>query len=226
MVQRIVGRLALVLGLVAASVVFTGGVASAGGPTSVLISSSSTERATAIYHSHPSYNVLDAALHNGKSVPAPAREQWNFITATWLIHDISIWRIDRIHLDAPGGPLVGTQDVGSGEPLPPGLTPGQTSGPTISWRQVNDGTTLRALLDELGIIGSTPPARTAAPVPAGASSLQPPAAEQPPAADTGWWWGAAGLVAGVAATLLVTRGRRRTAPADPDEPALVVQDHR
>lgn len=216
-----VKRIALVVGLVAASVLFGGGVAGAGGPTSVLLSSPSTERTTALRYSHPTYNLLDVLLHNGASVPEPAGGGGNVVTATWLIHDVQVWRIDRIHLEAPGGPLVGTQEVSFGEPLPPGLTPGATSEPTISWRRVNDGAQVRALLTEVGVVGPTPPAGTAAILPATAPAPAP--APAPADTFTGWWWGTVGLVGGIGATLLVTR-RRPRATTDLDEPALVVQD--
>lgn len=231
MVQRIVGRLVLVVGLVLASALITGGVASAGGPTSVLLSAPSADRVTALRYSHPSYNRLDVLLHNGTPVPEQFEDGPNLVTATWLIHDVQIWRIDRIYLDAPGGPLVGTQQIGLDQALPQGLTPAETSGPTLSWRRINDGAQVRAMLAEVGILGATPPASLPpAPVPAGSAAIQPAATptSTPSSADgtSGWWWGAAGLFGGAGATLLLTRRRHSTAVAEDDEAALVVQDGR
>jgi len=125
---------------------------------------------------------------------------------TWLIHDVSIWRVDRIYPDPPGGPWIASQTSFSGDIW---------SSP-VQWHTASQGTALRGLLTRLGLIGGS-----AASPPADVAPSASPAAIQPTtrsAADndspSGPVWGAAGLALGTALTLAALRvvGRRR-----PDE---------
>ncbi|MFJ9249241.1 hypothetical protein [Streptomyces sp. NPDC101776] len=75
--------------------------AAAGGPTSVLVTSPESGQAKALYYSDEQYGKLQQLLGPaGKGVrdkppeadPAHAHQ----INVTWLAHDISPWRIDRV----------------------------------------------------------------------------------------------------------------------------------
>lgn len=225
MVKQVLGRVALVLGLVLASVLLSGGVASAGGPTSVLLVAPQQNRAAALYHSDQNYQRLESLLGlDGATATAKPSTAFSspYITATWLVHDVNIWRIDRIFLDAAGGSWVVSQTLDSGEPIADGMFPGGTGSADAVWHQVGDPAALRDLLTELRLIGPG----TAAASPAAAVIAAPPVPPAPPATTVidGWWWAALGLMGGIAATLLGTRRRRPGLAADPDEPALVVQD--
>jgi len=85
----------------------------AGGPTSVLIVEPETGRTAAAYNDDPAYAALDAMLGSGPAGPRQAadgsfgdRGTGRSITVTWLIHDMAVWRVNRVFPDAPGGPWV------------------------------------------------------------------------------------------------------------------------
>ena len=85
----------------------------AGGPTSVLIVEPETGRTAAAYYDDPAYAALDAMLGSGPAGPRQAadgsfgdRGTGRSITVTWLIHDMAVWRVNRVFPDAPGGPWV------------------------------------------------------------------------------------------------------------------------
>lgn len=205
-------RIALVLAVVLLTSL-PGGVAWAGGPTSVVLVSPQSERAAALHNGDTDYQRLRELLGGEGPVTAdPARPEApvrsSYVTATWLVHDVSIWRIDRILLDATDGPWVVTQILGPGEVVSDGMFPGGTGGPGAVWHRPTDGEALRSLLAGLGLTGAAPAA--AAPVVAAGA---PPAGQATPD-GTAWWWALGGLVVGAGAAALgphVTRAvtRRR-----------------
>ena len=82
----------------------TAGTAYAGGPTSVLLVNPGGGQAGALYHSSPDYqrlvDAIDAYGSDLGSTDRPDSVSENANDAyrlTWLIHDMSIWRIDRIY---------------------------------------------------------------------------------------------------------------------------------
>ena len=113
------GRLRL-LGLliaVLAAVSWVGAtqVASAGGPTSVLLASPGNGRVAALYHTDAGYERLATAVDAyGASAGSTTRpgsvtnDLGNEIRLTWLIHDMTIWRIDRVHITDEDGVWVET----------------------------------------------------------------------------------------------------------------------
>jgi hypothetical protein len=98
--------------LVVALFLLSAAPASAGGPTSVLIVSPTEQRVGALYTSQSNYEKLTEALGPPQSDPnAPSLHGGpgtSAINITWLIHDVSVWRVDRVFMTADGGPWVET----------------------------------------------------------------------------------------------------------------------
>jgi hypothetical protein len=81
-------------------------------------------RTASLYNSDPDYQrlaILMDAFNNvsGSTTPPEGATDGGpagsltasdaGITVTWLMHDISVWRVDRIYLTADGGPWIATQ---------------------------------------------------------------------------------------------------------------------
>jgi hypothetical protein len=127
--------------------------ASAGGPTSVLIANPTSGTAAALYFTDPDYATLQDALEPGgvavsdpptlASGPGPGA-----INVTWLIHDVSVWRVDRIRLDASPDVWVQT-DLTDADGV--GLV--GASG----WHAASDAAAVYEVLGRLGVLaGGTP----------------------------------------------------------------------
>ncbi|MGW3101030.1 hypothetical protein [Streptomyces sp. NPDC001100] len=75
--------------------------AAAGGPTSVLVTSPTSGQAAALYYSDEQYGKLQRLLGpEGRGTrdkpPEADLDHARQINVTWLAHDISPWRIDRV----------------------------------------------------------------------------------------------------------------------------------
>ncbi|WP_405724070.1 hypothetical protein OG607_17235 [Streptomyces sp. NBC_01537] len=201
-------RLAGVLGAAFAALFALAGPAAAGGPTSVMLVAPGSGNATAIYATSSDYQALAEAT--GTDIGAgttmePSSLGDREITATWLIHDVSVWKVDRIYPEAAGGIWIRTSG-GSGSD---GL-----------WHRSPREEALGSLLSRLGLLsGDTGPGLSAPDYPVG-SATQPaetkPAAAQaaePAPSGTTWWPALPGLAAGTAlgcgGTLLALRLARR-----------------
>lgn len=190
----------------------------AGGPTSVLLVAPGSGRSASLYYSDPDYDTLYNLLtsSSGASAVRPEDVSWHrFITVTWLIHDVSVWRIDRIVPDSRRGVVVATYQSDQG-----GKAPTPSLDANAPWRVVNNSPAVLRLLGGLGVLGSDP-----APVDHEVSVPDPPTtAPQPPAsvqathsaAIPSWTWGAGGFVAGallaIAGLVLI---RRMAGPPEP-----------
>ena len=181
--------------------------AHAGGPTSVLLSA--PPHVVAFGYEDRLYGELQqlteiAGTHDTGGDHAVG----NFIRATWLIHDMSVWRIDIIYPDAPGGPWIATT-----ESLTTGKMPEQ---PT--WHAAADRVGLLKLLGTLKLLhGQGGP--TTLDWGYNASEEPPPTAEPttepaPSTAQaqvdstgffTGWRWIIPGVLLGALATVLAVR---------------------
>ncbi|MDQ1601870.1 MAG: hypothetical protein QOD68_3344 [Actinomycetota bacterium] len=198
------------------------GPAAAGGPTSVLLVAPAEGRTASLYAGQADYEELSGLVDDsGSSSDAAAGEEHAIgteVTVTWLIHDVSVWRVDRIYLDAPGGPWIASQMSFDGN--------GDIWSSPVRWHTVTQGKPLMILLTRLGLLDDTaaaPPADVAPP--ASPAAVQPTttpisrAATGPAAADgaSGPIWGLVGLALGVALTVAALRvaGRRRQ-----DEPEV------
>jgi hypothetical protein len=204
--RLILTALALLLAAVGWS--STADTAYAGGPTSVLLVDPSEGRAAALYHSDADYQRLVDAINAYSSDlgsadrPASVSENTNdAYRLTWLIHDITIWRIDRIYRTADDGLWLQTvADEGGGDPF-------ARSG---RWHRVKNPEALTAVLTSSGVIGKaapqTEPSSDAEPSTAAATSI----AAGPGAGSIATAAGIAGLlgvVLGAAGALLFRRAR-------------------
>jgi hypothetical protein len=125
--------------------------ASAGGPTSVIMVNPGTGRAAALHTTNPRYMQLVKTLSAyDPPTGSPARPasvsdcSQCEIRLTWLIHDMRIWRIDRVHLTSDDGVWIHTVADESGE-RDLFDQPGQ-------WQRPYDQATLIALLSASGVI--------------------------------------------------------------------------
>jgi hypothetical protein len=205
--------------------------ATAGGLTSVLVVSPESMETASLYYSDSAYQRLerllgggpdggtDGGTDSGTTIKPPEANliEARQINVTWLAHDISPVRIDRIHL-ASDGPEAWIHTS---------RTPPDWNG---TWHRSPQPEALRALLDELGVtgeavdpetIGAQPPAGGSAPGPEdGQPVTEPRTAATPPAAgDQDWWWAlpglALGLIAGYAGSLLIRRAATRQKAGPP-----------
>lgn len=228
----------------------------AGGPTSVLVVSPESGQAASLYHTAARYHELVKYLGSGEAHGVRERPleidgavdeggTWRRLTVTWLRHDVSVWRVDRVHLPKSGGPIwVSTQ----------------TDGPAVPaerWHLADNPVKLRGLLGALGVLGDTEgaagpgtgggnyppdfvsryeaealaeagdqggeePGKTlpgdAVPGRAGAGAGTPVRSGDGDAGSADWWWAIPGLAAGVLIGFAgVTLVRRGTARRDPGQ---------
>jgi hypothetical protein len=181
--------------LVVALFLLSAAPASAGGPTSVLITSPTEQRAAGLYNTSLDYIALMEALGPTQADPnAPALHGTpgsNAINLAWLIHDQQVWRTDHVFMTVDGGPWVETFESYEGVTFDQRGTVHRPADPAK----------LQQVLDEvLGEPGQNVvhPAR-----PVSAPSAQ---ATPPPAAATGLQWTSLiiGVIGGV---VLVFFGR-------------------
>ncbi|GAB2587600.1 hypothetical protein [Kribbella endophytica] len=117
--------------------------AQAGGPTSVLLSAPAIPKVAAAGYQDARYD----ALMNSVGMQAKNHPGWEaegngrVIRATWLIHDMSVWRLDLIYPDAQGGPWVASFESSTG-----------TMPEKPIWHPAADGQALMKVLGELGML--------------------------------------------------------------------------
>ena len=204
------------------------GPAQAGGPTSVLLVVPGAGQTASLYTGDPDYDTLARTVGAFSDTGTAGKVDGSStdhtfgpgVTLTWLIHDVSVWRVDRVYLDAKGGPWISTQVDNTG-------TGNIWDKPPV-WHTAVDAKLLAALLHRLGVDGFTTPGQpdTASGADAPVTATEPvaPAVEQvadatgPGAGSLGW--GLAGLALGIALTLAATRFGRRPRPVS-DEPPEV-----
>jgi len=200
-VRFLVTRLIAVLAGVVTLVLAAPATAGAGGPTSVLLASPYADAATGLYYSDADYDRLQSLL-GGPDLPAgttrPAAAAASpYVTATWLIHDVSIWRIDRIFLIGGDVWVVSEMSGASGPLTADGMYPGETGTAAATWHRPSDPAALTALLTAHGLIPGS--ARTGS---AGAPLTDAPvdrtgAPSSPSPTATSWLVGLGGLAAGL-----------------------------
>ncbi|MFI6618500.1 hypothetical protein [Streptomyces sp. NPDC050528] len=195
--------------------------AAAGGPTSVLVTSPASGRATALYYSDEQYGKLQQLLGaEGRGTrdkpPEADLAHARQINVTWLAHDISPWRIDRVFPveSRPQAVWIHTAaDVSENTNL------------NGYWHRAGQPAQLRALLKKLGVLGKGTgnsysgifPAPWQSPSP----STEPDPATVAPDADAGvgtttvrvsspdkghgteWWWAIPGAAAGAVLALVL-----------------------
>lgn len=223
-------RAALTALTLALMTLLVAGPAQAGGPTSVLLVVPGAGQTASLYTGDPDYDSLARTVGAfsdtgtaGKVDGSPTDHTFGpGVTLTWLIHDVSVWRVDRVYLDAKGGPWISTQVDSTG-------TGNIWDKPPV-WHTAVDAKLLAALLHRLGVDGSTSPGQqdvtTGVDTPTTATQRRAPAAEQVTDA-TGLGaerlgWGSGGLALGIALALAATRLGRRPRPVSDEPPEVSV----
>jgi hypothetical protein len=214
----LLARLTAVTAVAGAALLLAAPPALAGGPTSALLVSPSAQRTASLYTTDADYALLLGAVGENptadKQAPNPHGDpDANVVNITWLIHDVQVWRVDRVFLDVDGGPWVETM-IARNE-----TTRFYESGVV---HRPNDQTGLLRVLGNLGLAGDLPARKTPPPAPAQvpeAADNSVPAASVTPekAADPNWLWlligAAAGavIVVGIRPVLGLVRVRNRVA---------------
>ncbi|MFE4581721.1 hypothetical protein [Streptomyces chartreusis] len=198
--------------------------ASAGGPTSVLLVSPESTETASLYYSDKEYGQLERLLGSAdqgtrNKPPEAALEAARQINVTWMVHDVSPWRLDRVY------PVDDGKDVWIHTASDLGST---TNG---TWHRAHQPSGLRALLNKLGLMGKASSEGGAAIFPSDeeASGTDNGAQDSPSAADettsaasgsgsesesgsgagsapaasdgTDWWWALPGAAAGAVLAL-------------------------
>jgi len=139
--------------------------AAAGGVTSVLLSAAGIGKVAAVGYSDTAYaelNQLVLATAESTASQPPTSEldkPGRVVTATWMLHDRTVWRWDTFYLDTAGGPWIATiQMLGD---RPPGADPDQK--PT--WHRSSQPANLIEVLGRLGLLGDRPGEPTVTPGP-------------------------------------------------------------
>jgi hypothetical protein len=230
-------RAALTAALITLLTLLAASPAAAGGPTSALLVVPGVGTTAALYTGDADYATL--AGYVGAFEPdgvagrvdqsGAGHESGPGVTVTWLIHDVQVWRVDRIYAGADG-PWISTQVLTDG-------SAGIWDRPVV-WHAAADGKALLALLQRLGLdpSGAVSPAADSAAGAVGAPGGQPvprdaqaTAPGRAPGADpwgAGWGWGIVGLALGAAATLVAVRlaPLRARSAAQPDRQSLEDSD--
>ncbi|MGX7825759.1 hypothetical protein ACTG9Q_11765 [Actinokineospora sp. 24-640] len=180
--------------LVALGLTLTAGPASAGGPTSVLLTSPENQRAAALYNGDTAYIRLQSLLDTGRVVSGEPQYDGSYVNVTWLVHDVHIWRSDRVELDTDGGPVVETTTF---------MDP--SGDPAVTRRKLDNPLEVTALLHTLGLTGPAPTTSPAAAPVVDVAQRTPLVTEA--TGDARWEWGIGGLVLGALAAALVARLR-------------------
>jgi hypothetical protein len=207
----------------------------AGGPTSALLSVPGEGATASLYYTDPEYDALADLVGiettngvgkvDGSGI---GHENGPGVTVTWLIHDVTPWRVDRIYLEGKGAPWIATQLSSGG---------GMSWDSPVVWHQPAAASELVTLLNRLGVGEAargagdfSGVAGAPLPIPAEpASTPVEPASEEPVRAEAspfagGLLWGLGGLGAGVLLTVLWVRRSRAgadksTEPHDQDDEA-------
>jgi hypothetical protein len=123
--------------------------AHAGGPTSVLMTNPENGRASALHITNADYERLSAAVGQatGEVEPpsglSPGGEE---VRLTWLIHDVQVWRIDRVHLTRQDGIWIETVEDLSGDRY--------VFDQLSRWHRPQNDKALMALLSQAGLLSA------------------------------------------------------------------------
>ena len=120
------------------------GSAYAGGPTSVLLVNTGRARVHALYVTDAAYDRLAAAVGETDGASTPPRVAEGLkdeVKLTWLIHDVTVWRLDRVVLTRNDGIWIETALT-----LPEDNHTGRL-------HRAHDDQTLTALFSAFGLLG-------------------------------------------------------------------------
>ncbi len=125
--------------------------AQAGGPTSVMISVPGTGRTASLYYTDGEYEelaelvgVLATGTPTETDVPTSGDAQ--VVTLTWLIHDVTPWRVDQVQVDHTGDVWISTHlaDLTADQG-------GDIRESPVTWHRPDRPRRLLGLLHELGV---------------------------------------------------------------------------
>lgn len=193
-------RILVVVVLALASAVGLPAAAKAGGPTSVLITQPG-QSAGALYYDDAAYDALLGLLPVGETrgKPLPPGGGGADYNLTWLVHDVTPWRFDRIHVARGGTAWVSTT-----------FSVEATGG----WEAIGEADELTALLTQV-LDASVAPEVVSVPADSPSASTPAPApAEGEPTwfSLTGWRWVVPGALLGLAVGAVVARRSRDVEP--------------
>ena len=177
--------------------------AQAGGPTSVLLSAPPS--VVAFGYDDQQYSDLQQLIQTAPQHDEGTEESHSvgsFVRATWLIHDMSVWRIDVIYPDAPGGPWIATEEF-----------TGETKPAKPTWHRSAASVKLLQLLGSLKLLEGNfeggPTLSDGYEVPAQQETATPAPVQTTvttsPTFFTGWRWIIPGVVLGAAVALVALR---------------------
>jgi hypothetical protein len=95
--------------------------AAAGGPTSVLLVAPASGMTASLYVTQPEYERLSGLVQGSATGVTDRSGQYNdgpTVRLTWLIHDVGVWRVDDVFVEAGSGPWIATRMSPDGGPLP------------------------------------------------------------------------------------------------------------
>ena len=191
MYRRIVGFLAAVFAVGCVGALPAG----AGGPTSVLLSA--PPKLVAVGYEDQRYAELQklTGIESLDGLGGERHDVGKFVRATWLIHDMTPWRLDFIYPDAPGGPWIATSEITPGSPTPE---------PT--WHRASDPVRLLKLLDSLGLLsGEVAPSAPTSQLPQSPAPETTQAASTSASIFTGWRWTIPGFLLGAVVAVIAVR---------------------
>ncbi|MFI5570815.1 hypothetical protein ACIA6T_26440 [Streptomyces sp. NPDC051740] len=182
---------------------------SAGGPTSVLVVSPESGETASVYYSDKQYGELERLLGPvGKGTrerpPEAVSASPRLINVTWMVHDVTPWRVDRVFM-ADAGQDAWIHTAARFNESPDGL-----------WHRAEDPTDLYKILYSLDVMGErsgTGSAPGIYPAPWETEQAEP-GKDQAAAASgtraapttddgTDWWWAIPGAVAGAVLALVL-----------------------
>ncbi|MGW5238969.1 hypothetical protein ACWEOW_08555 [Monashia sp. NPDC004114] len=205
--RRLVAAGAATVAALVGAVLVGASPAAAGGPTSVLIVNYDQSRASGALTGSPAYESLSRALDVMNTPVGESRPEDSFMSSrlrlTWMIHDVSPWRIDAIYLDG--------KDVWVSTTLSYDST-SLFDKPAI-WHRPADATLLVDTLTSLGVIGDAPASSATPRSAATAARAAQSAPATPPAASRvssgyPWWLTLVAAVAALGVGFVVGRARR------------------
>ncbi|MFE5893694.1 hypothetical protein ACFQ6E_32765 [Streptomyces sp. NPDC056462] len=206
------------LGATLALLLWGAAPAAAGGSTSVFLASPESQETASLYYSDEEYGELDRLLGPGgrgtRDKPPEADLMASHqISVTWMAHDVTPWRLDRVYEMDDGRNVWIHTAVGRDQP---------TNG---TWHRAEQPAQLRTLFKDLGLMSKTSAGGSAAAVPPEseasgdgegaqdssgiATDTTDTATEAPLAQSTGsgdgtdWWWALPGAAAGAVLALVL-----------------------
>ena len=189
--RRVLATVVLVL----SAVVGLPATAHAGGPTSVLITHVGVS-AGALYFTDEAYDDLAALLPDAETKGGAEPAGGIDYNLTWLIHDVSIWRYDRVRVTRDGTAWVSTSFTND---APAGWQEVVASAKLV---QILDAVQSDTAVDAVSLVPDAEPASTR---PAATPADGPDAAWF---ALTGWRWVVPGALLGLLVGVAAARVRR------------------